>query len=349
MNKLSQDSFFKIYHDFIDLTDNIKFKNCFLINHHILGYLNNNFESESVKSILLSVAGNKRLVLDTSQDPVDITKNIEPICRSLNLKNDITILVNDYDDIVKYPEYDLRWFPRFFILGRLKSQYQQDNSLINWNSRQHQLSCYNRSAKLHRFYNYYRMGVYQWNHQVHKSFANIEKNLPNEIHDHDALKKPLGPLVYEAFKNIQSHSDDSNYEWSNNCHSFLAPGYNQSYANLITESSVYNFCPTEKTVKPLIAGNIIFSISNPGYMKKIETLGFDLLYDVIDYDRYDNQPDFQARVNKCLAFVDEIFYNLHSIWNSNKTRLQENNRYFWSDAFANRITKQVQDLIEINF
>lgn len=346
---LSDQRFYEIYKDFVDLTDIIEFKNSFVVNHHLLGYLYNTFFTDSIKPILITAAKNKTLLLDTTQDPVDLEKNIFPICEALDLKKTVTILVNDDTEPLKYSDWNIKWFPRFFIKFRLRKDNKDKNNLLNWDTRQHQMSCYNRSAKAHRFYNFYRMGVYRWADQVHKSFANIEKDLPNEIMDHSELIKPLGMLVYNSCKNIPSHSDDENYEWSNNCHSFLAPGYNNSFANLITESSVYNFCPTEKTVKPLIAGNIIFSISNPGFMKQIEKMGFDLLYDSLDHSRYDYEPDFQARVNKCLAFIDEIFYNLHLIWQDNKTRLKYNNTYFWSDKFLQTITHQVKDIIEIKY
>jgi hypothetical protein len=80
------------------------------------------------------------------------------------------------------------------------------------------------------------------------------------------------------------------------------PSYDNTFLQLITETSNEHYFITEKTVKPLILGRPFLVYSKPGYNHMLQDMGFELYTEIIDYS-FDLEND---RVNHCEGLVEQL-------------------------------------------
>jgi hypothetical protein len=116
----------------------------------------------------------------------------------------------------------------------------------------------------------------------------------------------------------------------------------------VTETYVEDFLPTEKVVKPLLAGCLIMPVSSQHYVKKLERMGFDLQFDGIDYTLYDNLPTWQQRADRVVALANKLYPNLEDIWHANIGRLKHNRNLFFSTALEQHVLQDLADVFELN-
>lgn len=66
--------------------------------------------------------------------------------------------------------------------------------------------------------------------------------------------------------------------------------YYDSYVNIVTEYGFYADTPffSEKTIKPLLSGQLFVLLAAPGTIKLLEHIGFDTYRDIIDHDIFEN-------------------------------------------------------------
>jgi hypothetical protein len=164
---------------------------------------------------------------------------------------------------------------------------------------------------------YYNKDFEQW-------LTNEFPNLPRQIEEHD-------------------NTDNKYDNW------VTSVAFSGSYANIVTDTYVDDFVPTEKVVKPLLAGCLFMPISSQGYMKKLERMGFDLKFQGIDYNIYDNLPTWQQRADAVVNLANEIYPDIKDIWHANIDRLKHNRSLFFSSALAEHVIHDVQDVFELNY
>jgi hypothetical protein len=75
--------------------------------------------------------------------------------------------------------------------------------------------------------------------------------------------------------------------------------YNQSFAQLVSESNIKSIFMTEKTIIPLLVGKPFLVATAPGYHTFLHGLGFELYTEIFDYS-FDNEQDQEKRFEMIL-------------------------------------------------
>jgi len=82
--------------------------------------------------------------------------------------------------------------------------------------------------------------------------------------------------------------------------SLLPLEYDQSFAQLISESTVYCTFFTEKTTNALAKGKPFLVCGPAGYHENLRKFGFELYDEIFNYS-FDSEPDQTKRFEKCIA------------------------------------------------
>jgi len=86
-------------------------------------------------------------------------------------------------------------------------------------------------------------------------------------------------------------------------HFILPIEYNQSFAQLISESNTATIFMTEKTCIPLVLGKPFLVATAPNYHRFLESIGFELYTEIFDYS-FDSELDEEKRFEGLLANFD---------------------------------------------
>jgi hypothetical protein len=207
----------------------------------------------------------------------------------------------------------------------------------NWHSRSYNLSCLNRSPSFSRFATYYALQSQSWFGEMYKSFGDVSK-VADHVTDNNIVDWFLSRQT-EFPCNSQSDYDGGN-DW---CSSTAA--YADTYANLTTETFSQTALMSEKTVKPLVAGNIIFVAAANDFLSLLKSLKFEVDFEGID-NSYDAIPDWHQRINSMVAEINRVYRALPDIWQQNLPRLKYNREWILSKDFKKLMLYDVNDLFE---
>lgn len=113
------------------------------------------------------------------------------------------------------------------------------------------------------------------------------------------------------------------------------PAYLETYINLVTETTVNLNTPmlSEKTFKPIVAGQLFVLIASPGAVQFLRDTGIDTFDDIIDHS-YDSISDNRHRIMSALDQIDRLVQmDLATLYTQIKPRLKHNSEYFLSQEF----------------
>lgn len=111
------------------------------------------------------------------------------------------------------------------------------------------------------------------------------------------------------------------------------PAYRETYVNLVTETYVDKCFLSEKTFKPIVAGQLFVLIASPNAVQFLRDIGIDTFDDIIDHS-YDTILDTKTRIKQALYQVDQLFQmDLESVYTTIRPRLQRNSNYINSNEF----------------
>jgi hypothetical protein len=193
--------------------------------------------------------------------------------------------------------------------------------------KKYHISCLNRFPKQHRLYTYSKLVKKNYNSLLSCWHPNIDPNTkqPINLNLNDDVKNEVGDLT-NFFKEVD-------IGWNENDHGFLHPAFTDSYLNIVTESSTGVTFFTEKTCKPLVAGQLFLQVNGKNGINKLQQLGIECF----DFDEYDNDNYFIDRIDKMLNFLDKIYNDLPDIYNENLPKIKYNQEYLLSQTFRNRL------------
>ena len=84
--------------------------------------------------------------------------------------------------------------------------------------------------------------------------------------------------------------------------------FTSSYLNIVAEASCEDIgFLTEKTYKPIRAGQLFLMQGPPGTIGYLRSRGFDTFDDFLDHNKYDNEPDWQKRTDIMLELLDKVY------------------------------------------
>jgi hypothetical protein len=290
------------------------------------------------------------------------------IIEELGVQSNCAFMTSDHDMVERYRHLNFRYFPYFIAEGiaQVKSQDNLENPEINFERRTNILSCVNRFARFHRLYTFYRLRQQSNLQDIKISFTRLETKLPDEngilqptdltveelldvARLHNYYTKDFEAWLRDEFPHLprqieeQDNTDNKYDNW------VKSVAFSETYANIVTETYVQDFLPTEKVVKPLLAGCLFMPVSSQHYMKKLERMGFDLQFEGIDYSRYDDLSTWRERADKVVALANELYPNVEDIWRANIDRLKHNRELFFSTALEGHILQDVTDIFELNY
>ena len=318
------------------------------VRNHLRHYKN----AHQLNQDLHQAAQGRPIILDAASDPVEHQELIDTI-QTANLADIAVTLVNDIDQRHRLTNLNLRYFPKWILVTMAKF-HRTDLQLppTLWQHRTHALSCMNRLVRKHRFYTWFLIQQRSWFKDVYRSFGSFGSCPRNSVGEYVQLDDMNNVLPADCFQwfveNMHQFpiTSDPNFDWFNNQHDHLCPAFVDSYANIVTETSVEVFCPTEKTTKCLQTGTLMFPVASADYLSKLAAMGFAVDFEGIDYT-WDNLPNWQVRAQLCVQQVDTVFDNLQQIWQQNIPRLQHNQNLFRSLDLFYHCVHDVKDLIKI--
>jgi len=199
----------------------------------------------------------------------------------------------------------------------------------------YKVSCLNANQWSHRILTYIALSekdyfndlVFTWGRQSYDN-PHIEQDHINRIKltDQELAKYKLLPKRITFVKEDSTNVNDRLPEH---------PAFQNTCLNIITETCSRNGTPslTEKTFKPILAGQFFVFIGSKGCVQYLRDIGFDVFDDIIDHS-YDGQELVRDRIRLALEQVDKLYQqDLFTLINNNKERLIKNNQWLRSEEF----------------
>ena len=323
-----------------------------LENDKLIALVKQTIVSKNIDLVILDCTGepwNVKYEYRVGLSPATLQKLFSKFCRTIIVTEDWHYYYNPDTDIVFFP-YNL------WIHSTQKIEQYYKNSKTVYEARLEKskpLMCLNRNLQWHRLYVLDKLTKAPWFSQVDFSFVlplkdklqhkDLQEKLTTTEHKRLArLDLPIF-LEYEKGQSV-------NFGYSNGASSVDTPVYNQCAINLITETSVDETnLITEKTTKAFSAYQIPIVIGKTGVNQYLEDLGMDMFSDYVPWKSWDNICNPRLRMQKILQFANTIMNNISDILDTHKhfhSRLIANKKYFHSIEFADKITKQIRQIIE---
>lgn len=126
------------------------------------------------------------------------------------------------------------------------------------------------------------------------------------------------------------------------------PAFLDCYLNIVTESHYESKMVSEKAFKPFLAGQIPIFVGPEGIANHIKNLGFDLFYDIIDHDQYDNEPTWEKRIEKIHSLLDQLScLDFKKIFQLTASRREYNKNWLISKEFRDLLIRPCIEKIDI--
>lgn len=113
-------------------------------------------------------------------------------------------------------------------------------------------------------------------------------------------------------------------------HHFSGYHFNQtfleSFLHIPTETTVDTFLLSEKTATPILCGLPTLTLGSQHYHKNLQDMGFELYDEIFDYS-FDDEEDFEQRIQKLMINVTEVINqknNLNDLHKKIKDKLDHN-------------------------
>lgn len=293
----------------------------------------------------------KPILLSAASDPFQLGYAHEFLQQHQLLDKITAVLVNDWS-LVKSNQYPIfRFFPT--LIYRFHKRFSKVEYPVDFDKRNYKLSCLNRAPKLHRALTFCYLSQYPWFDQVRFSFFGMDStqvgNMPQQTCQEEFLA-----LTGEAGKKWLDRqtfpiSIPGDTPWENmstlGCHNPYTPSYVDTYANLCTESHHLYLTLTEKSVKPIAAGNLLWMVSAPQHMEVLTKLGFNLHYGDADYGTYDQIANPVKRIIACVENLNRYYDQLPDLWYTNRKKLIDNRNWLFSPGFGVHLKSYIKDLL----
>ena len=207
------------------------------------------------------------------------------------------------------------------------------------NPRKYKLSCLNRIPRPHRILNYLLLKKKNY-------FDDCLVTAHQPIYPEPVLNKDdrmdLDSAISDEWNQLKptlsSANKISGYFNVNN------DAYNNSYINLVTESSISpNLFVTEKAWKSVASGQLFLIIGNPGIISHLRDQGVDVFDDVIDHKYYDTELVIEQRIHKIHTLIDSLMnQDLHAIYQQTVDRRNNNITNFFNGSLNTQYNKSLQ-------
>jgi hypothetical protein len=211
--------------------------------------------------------------------------------------------------------------------------------------KKYKLSCLNSSPRWHRVYNYLLLQ----SHPEIKNFLVSMHNQDNELVDNqEKFAKDSMPVeLIQQWNAIKNQLPKTGNFKININFDIKDPAYIDSYINLITETDMSeSMFISEKTWKPIASAQLFLIMGYKNIMAHLKELGVDTFDDIVDHNYYDNEPDWQLRIQKIHQVINNLLsQDLESIYKNTQQRRISNAEKFFNGEFGANYQKNLIKII----
>lgn len=292
------------------------------------------------EDIIKKLSENKLVVFDLTRDQYHAElrfQTVNDIKQSLdNLKFDNIIYLTSEIEYIDKEEDRILFCPLWFFSKHIdyRSIPYQLKRQRNYN-----LSCLNRFPFPHKIYTIFKLNEmgYDYNKILLSCYGLRDPyNLQRQLTISDLWDIPKD--IKERISKMELYKEcmPGDNKW-NNDHSISHPAFSDSYLNIITESTYCISFFTEKTCKPLAAGQLFLSANGAESVKALKHFGFECFEDLFNNHDYENHKDFIQRIDNMIKLLNNIYPRIEELYWDNIDRLEYNRNYFISEDFKNTI------------
>ena len=211
--------------------------------------------------------------------------------------------------------------------------------------KKYKLSCLNSSPRWHRVYNYLLL-------QSHPEIQNFRISMHSqdiELADRqEKLAKDSMPVeLIQQWNAIKNQLPKTGNFKININFDIKDPAYTDSYINLTTETDMSeSMIISEKTWKPIASAQLFLIMGYKNIMAHLKELGVDTFDDIVDHNYYDNEPDWQLRIQKIHQIINNLLsQDLESIYKNTEQRRIANAEKFFNGEFGANYQKNLIKII----
>ena len=274
------------------------------------------------------------LIVNMSADPFNGFE--EHIVENLSkLTNDFIVLSGDVKYFIE-PKDHICFLPFWFLIFK----YSYPTVSAADQDRSYKVSSLNGRTRYHRVENFVKLKEKPYFNQLlftmYKDWneKNEKRQTPKEYWNNNIVEK-FNTLIPNPIPPIKTDSNEN-------------PAYRNSYVNYVTETSILDttIFISEKTWKPIMAGQLGIWLSNPGTVNFLKEIGFDMFDDILDNHRYDNETNLNKRIDMIHTLIDNIMSkDVAQIFHDTLTRRQANIDLFYSNSLEEILTAQCKEYL----
>jgi hypothetical protein len=297
------------------------------------------------KELLTDIHKYSRIVIDATHDGWTIN-DVRTHLDILGYTKEVIILTN------KFGEYadNVVFFPYWFYRNSVR---YSDQPLVPIGKRQHRVSCLNRNPTAFRLYLYYQLLQRHYGQDVMLSMHGLTCPYSQEQMTLDHPR--FNDIPADAKHWLQQHSlvreaypgdNGNNFDEPGNPgdHNWLHPAFSDTYLNIITESGVSTGFYSEKTFKPLAAGQLFFMVADANSTRGLQRMGFETFDEDFNAHSYEQAPSFVTRIDDMIALLDSKYDQIEELYFKNQTAIKHNQEYVLSDCFRQTLLKPLHQL-----
>jgi hypothetical protein len=295
---------------------------CLIIVDGSLPYNQNN--EELINSFIDEIPNLKYIIVDIAGNPVNIEKTLNEF-NNYNLKKPFYILTGNFD-YFKKPQIDPK--VKFFPFWTVWSSIQNKNFSLS--KKRYNLSCLNGTPSFHKRLLYIALSKEQYFSDILFSFGSQKSNV-YYAWGYDILMEESEELEYSKLPYPVEIDTVDIVDLSTN-----QPAYQQTYINIVTETTCKFPMLSEKTFKPIRAGQLFILLAPVGSIQFLRDIGIDTFDDIIDHS-YDTVDDVRLRIKLIVSEISRLnLLQLDNIYSIIKPRLIQNAEFLNSDKFRDQ-------------
>jgi hypothetical protein len=254
------------------------------------------------------------------------------------LANNLEFFYNTIPGIIYYPYWLLAC--RRFPDNKLTIGSEQDID------RKYFASSICRHPKFHRIYNFIKLRQKPYLDKIFWTFWRC-----NHIHL-DRQPPPGTNLRLDEWTDFLNYYDNARYESSLLGDEVCIietnwPAFTDSYINITSETYTSYKFTSEKSFKPFLAGQIPMIYGTLGANRLLANTGFDMFYDIINHDQYDNLETEQDRIDGMLKILDDLVdLDFEQIFRETVGRRKKNKEHLFSKDIEEFLMKSFLEKLD---
>jgi hypothetical protein len=256
--------------------------------------------------------------------------------RLTDLNHDFLLLTGDIDahDLSR----NIYWYQDSYHWSRHNLEPNNVNiqSQRRWN-----FSCVSHMARPHRILFYLKLKNKNiWSDVLFR----IGTNHPWLRDDDAALTESESRAWLQQFQSFSIYNTKNLFK---KARSIDDEPYINAYINIVLETTCNSLAhTTEKTWKPIAAGQLFLTYGNRDTIKLLRQQGVDVFDDYIDHNAYDSEPDARRRCDLVIATAERLAQqDISKIWSDTYQRRLINQEKFWKGDFVTHHYDQLKTAI----